>query len=175
MNIGRDTRVSPHAFFRQPDLVALGNHCSVDEFVVCTTALEAGNHVHISPHVSIIGGRKGLLRMGSFTNLAAGCRVICASDGFKGYGLIGCMIPQEFADETILAPVTIEDMANVGTGAILFPGVTLGQGCVVGAGCVVRRSVAPWAIVVGNPARVIGERPRERMLALSERIAHLAE
>ena len=55
-------------------------------------------------------------------------------------------------------PVTIEDDVWVGTEAFLGPGVTIGAGAVVGARAVVVRAVAPRAIVVGNPARVVGAR-----------------
>ena len=59
----------------------------------------------------------------------------------------------------------------IGHGAIVLPGRTIGTGAVVGAGSVVTRDVPDYAIVVGNPARVV--RPRfadaiaERMLALA--------
>jgi acetyltransferase-like isoleucine patch superfamily enzyme len=50
-------------------------------------------------------------------------------------------------------PPCLEDDVAVGVGAVVLPGVVLGQGCTVGAGAVVTRSVAPWTTVVGNPAR----------------------
>lgn len=61
----------------------------------------------------------------------------------------------------ILAPVRIEDHVFIGANAIILAGVTLGQGCVVGAGAVVGKDVPPYAIVAGNPAKVVGERPRD--------------
>ena len=61
----------------------------------------------------------------------------------------------------IKAPIVIGDMAWVATGAIILPGITIGEGAVVGAGAVVTKDVAPWTIVAGNPARVI--RQREKM------------
>ena len=51
--------------------------------------------------------------------------------------------------------VTIQDDAWIGAGAIILPGVTIRQGAVVGAGSVVTKDVPPYAIVAGNPARVI--------------------
>lgn len=56
---------------------------------------------------------------------------------------------------TTKAPVTIEDDVWVGARAILLPGVHLGKGCVIGAGAIVSRSVEPYAIVGGIPARHI--------------------
>jgi UDP-2-acetamido-3-amino-2,3-dideoxy-glucuronate N-acetyltransferase len=44
--------------------------------------------------------------------------------------------------------------ASIGANATILPGVTVGQGAMVGAGAVVTRSVPPYAVVVGNPARI---------------------
>lgn len=58
----------------------------------------------------------------------------------------------------VFAPVVIEDGADIGVGAVLLPGVTVGRGAQVGAGAVVTRSVAAFTVVAGNPARVLRER-----------------
>ena len=50
----------------------------------------------------------------------------------------------------------IQRAARVGGGSVLLPGVTIGANALVGAGSVVTRDVPPGAIVVGNPARVVG-------------------
>lgn len=52
-------------------------------------------------------------------------------------------------------PVTIEDGAWLGGGAIVCPGVTIGENCVVGAGSVVTRDLPANVLAVGNPCRVI--------------------
>lgn len=55
-------------------------------------------------------------------------------------------------------PVRIDDYAVVFAGAMIMPGVHLGEGAVVMAGAVVTKSVPAWRIVGGNPAVDIGER-----------------
>jgi phosphonate metabolism protein (transferase hexapeptide repeat family) len=55
-------------------------------------------------------------------------------------------------------PVTIGHDAWIGHGAIVLPGRTVGIGAVVAASAVVTKDVAPYAIVAGNPARVIRQR-----------------
>jgi acetyltransferase-like isoleucine patch superfamily enzyme len=60
--------------------------------------------------------------------------------------------------DLVIKPVRVEDWADIGTGAVLLPGVTVGRGAVVGAGAVVTRDVAPFAKVAGVPAKVIGWR-----------------
>jgi UDP-2-acetamido-3-amino-2,3-dideoxy-glucuronate N-acetyltransferase len=49
----------------------------------------------------------------------------------------------------------VEDFVSIGAGAIILPGVTLGEGSRIGAGAVVTRDVAPHTTVAGNPARVM--------------------
>lgn len=58
--------------------------------------------------------------------------------------------PEQFLQTSIKAN------ASIGANATILPGVTVGEGAMVGAGAVVTRTVPPHAIVVGNPARIIG-------------------
>lgn len=55
----------------------------------------------------------------------------------------------------IVGPVHIRKKAFIGIGAILLPGVTIGEGAVVAAGSVVSKSVDPHTMVAGVPARPI--------------------
>ncbi|MDD2708041.1 MAG: DapH/DapD/GlmU-related protein [Verrucomicrobiae bacterium] len=65
------------------------------------------------------------------------------------------------------APIRIEDGAWIASHAIILKGVTIGKGAVVAAGAVVVKSVAPWEVVAGNPARVVGHR-RETEIQFSQ-------
>lgn len=55
--------------------------------------------------------------------------------------------------------IRIGDDCWVGTRAVLLPGAQLGDGVIVGAGCVVDFAVPDYAVVAGNPARVVGSAP----------------
>ncbi len=56
------------------------------------------------------------------------------------------------------SPIVLEDQSWVCAGAFVAPGVTIGTGALAGAKAVVTRSVQPWEIVAGNPARFIKQR-----------------
>jgi acetyltransferase-like isoleucine patch superfamily enzyme len=59
-------------------------------------------------------------------------------------------------DDWTVSPITIKHGASIGAGAIVVAGVDVGSFATVGAGAVVTRTVADYALVVGNPARRIG-------------------
>ena len=65
-------------------------------------------------------------------------------------------------------PVSVGAYSYIAYGALILPGVSLGECCIVGAGAVVTRSVPDATIVAGNPARVL------RKLTASEQ-GHLME
>lgn len=54
-------------------------------------------------------------------------------------------------------PITIKDNAVLGARSIILYNVTIGKNTIVGAGSVVTKDVPDYAIVVGNPARIVGD------------------
>ena len=81
--------------------------------------------------------------------------VVTTNDNFMGR--------TERRHELMRGP-TIRRAARVGGGAVLCPGVEIGEEAFVGAGAVVTKDVPPRALVVGNPARVLREVPDEELL-----------
>jgi acetyltransferase-like isoleucine patch superfamily enzyme len=59
--------------------------------------------------------------------------------------------------------ILIKEGASIGANATILPGLTLGEHCMIGAGSVVTKDVPPYAVVVGNPAKVVKylEKPRD--------------
>jgi acetyltransferase-like isoleucine patch superfamily enzyme/dTDP-4-dehydrorhamnose 3,5-epimerase-like enzyme len=49
----------------------------------------------------------------------------------------------------------VKEGASIGANATILPGVTIGRGAMVGAGAVIIESVPPYAVVAGNPARIV--------------------
>ncbi|MCV2873765.1 acyltransferase [Defluviimonas sp. WL0050] len=67
----------------------------------------------------------------------------------------GSPVTEQAMDE---ADITIGRDVWLGYGAVVLAGVTIGEYAIVGAGAVVRRDVPAFAIVAGNPAKVVGQR-----------------
>ena len=81
--------------------------------------------------------------------------VVTTNDDFMGR--------TERRHELVKGP-TIRRRARVGGGAVLCPGVEIGEEAFVGAGAVVTKDVPPRVVVVGNPARVLRDVPDEELL-----------
>lgn len=167
---GEDVFIAADAVIKRPELVSVGSHVAIDSFCYITTAMEIGDYVHIATMVSIIGGKNGLCVVGDFAGIAAGSRIICGTDDYLGSGLTGPTVPEEYHADLIFAPVILEKYAILGTNVVVHPGVTIGEGAAVGSCSLVTRSLAPWQVYMGVPARPTRDRPREKMLALAARL-----
>ncbi|MBB1303739.1 N-acetyltransferase [Pseudoalteromonas sp. SR44-8] len=60
---------------------------------------------------------------------------------------------QQYPDR--FSKIVIKAGASIGANATILPGITLGINCMVGAGAVVTKNVPDYAVVVGNPAKII--------------------
>jgi len=63
---------------------------------------------------------------------------------------------KRYSNREWLLPTLVKQGASLGAGAILLPGIIVGEFSMIGAGAVVTRDVPPYALVVGNPAHVVG-------------------
>jgi acetyltransferase-like isoleucine patch superfamily enzyme len=81
--------------------------------------------------------------------------VVTTNDNFMGR--------TERRHELVKGP-TIRRGARIGGGAILLPGIEIGEEAFVGAGAVVTKDVEPRMLVVGNPARVLKPVPEDELL-----------
>jgi acetyltransferase-like isoleucine patch superfamily enzyme len=64
--------------------------------------------------------------------------------------------------------ITIEDDVWLGANAVVVDGVTIGQGSIIGAGSVVTRSIPPYSIAVGSPAKPIKSRQEQNITSAQE-------
>jgi acetyltransferase-like isoleucine patch superfamily enzyme len=108
--------------------------------------VKIGANCHINHDVFLLG-RVGIT-LGDNVVLSARCMLLDA--GLESRSMA------HFQDHAhVDAPITIENGAWIGAGAIILPGVTIGEHSIVGAGSVVRKDVPPRTVVAGNPARII--------------------
>lgn len=112
--------------------------------------LEIGDNSWIGQQCFIHSG--GGVVIGRGVGIGPGARILSSSHRDDGPDLV------IMAGELVFAPVLIEDGCDIGAGATILPGVTIGRGSQIGAGAVVARSIPPFSVAAGVPARVIRKR-----------------
>jgi acetyltransferase-like isoleucine patch superfamily enzyme len=134
--------------------------------------IELGNNIYIGHQTILKGYYKGAFLIGDGTWIGQQCFFHSAGNIQIGKNVgIGPgvkIITSAHFEEGIEIPVMhshleykgviIEDDADIGTGSIILPGITIGKGAIVGAGAVVTSDVAPYDVVAGVPARKIRSR-----------------
>jgi len=153
---GHGLRVEPGVGFKHPETFEVGDGVFIGSQVFIQGRFdgrcEIGDYVWIGPQ-SYFDARD--LVLGDHVGWGPGARVL---------GSAHTGIPVEvpvIETDLVIKPVRIKSWADIGTGAVLLPGVTVGQGAIVGAGAVVTHDVPAFAKVAGVPARVIGWRKDE--------------
>jgi acetyltransferase-like isoleucine patch superfamily enzyme len=172
MIIGKDVVIDPMTRFTRPELVQIGNHVAIDWGFYCTTALTIGDYVHVSPHVAVIGGGQTALTVEDFCFVSVGARIVCASEQFYGEGLIGPIIPDEYKDVQIVAPVTLRRFSGVCANSTVLPGVEMAEGSILGANSLLKTNTEPWTIYAGSPARPIKSRRKHKMYEYAGKLGY---
>jgi acetyltransferase-like isoleucine patch superfamily enzyme len=164
---GDDVRVHHSVVIVQPENLILANHTRIDPFCIisATGTIRIGQHVHISGHCSLLG--EAGIEIEDFASISHGVKIFTAAD-IHGAHLVGPTVPDSYR-KVLKAPVRVKRHAAITVGAVLMPGVTVGEGAVVGPMSFVRRNVPEWTVWVGVPARRIAIRPRNA-LELGEKL-----
>ena len=119
----------------------IGKNCNIGQNVFVAAKVKIGNNVKVQNNVSLYQG------------------VVCEDDVFLGPSMVFTNVinPRSFVSrKSEYKPTLVKKGASIGANATILCGVTVGAYAMVGAGTVVIRSIADYALVVGNPARQIG-------------------
>ncbi len=144
--IGEGTRVWHGAQIRER--ARLGEGCIVGKNAYIDFEVVIGNHVKIQNNASLYHGLT--VEDGVFI----GPHAIFTNDLLpRAINPDGSL---KSASDWVVGRTLVRRGASIGAGAVIVTGVTIGEWALCGAGAVVTRDVPAHAIVVGNPARVIG-------------------
>jgi acetyltransferase-like isoleucine patch superfamily enzyme len=106
-------------------------------------------------HVGTFIDSRGGVYIGEGSGLANNCMIITSTHRYRNAKRI------PFDNVVDLKPVIIREFVWVGWDVTIMAGVEIGEGAIIGGGSVVTKNVPPLAIMIGNPAEVIGYRSKE--------------
>jgi acetyltransferase-like isoleucine patch superfamily enzyme len=175
--LGTNADIQPTAHFEYASKISIGNHCRVARQAVIRANTDDNRGILLGDKVSIqentlVSANRGHVAIGDNSWLGPNS-VICGNGGVDigehvmvashcvintvSHNFANIEIPMN-CQGTNCDPVTIEDDVWIGTGAIILQGVRIGRGSIIGAGAVVTKSIPPFSIALGVPARITASR-----------------
>ena len=137
--IGAGTRI--WHFSHIMERCTIGERCNIGQNVLVSPDVVLGNNVKIQNNVSVYTG------------------VVCEDDVFLGPSMVFTNVinPRSAVNRRdAYLETRVRKGATIGANATILCGIEIGTYAFIGAGAVVTRDVAPYALVVGNPARQTG-------------------
>jgi acetyltransferase-like isoleucine patch superfamily enzyme len=126
-----------------------------------TLGWSVGNHTYGTPH--FFEERMAKFVIGNYCSIASGVKIALGNHRtdtfttypFKAFGKYWQNVPRDIDDHSSKGDVIIGSDVWIGTDVFIGSGITIGSGAVLGAKSVIVKDVPPYAIVAGNPGRII--------------------
>lgn len=149
--------------YRNKKFAHIGSNCffkSIHSQFANTENISMGDNVYIGKNANFDG--TGGIEIGNGVVIAPHVTLYTRTHYYDGPLLEA--LP--FDDKMICSPIVIGDYVWIASDVTILPGVTIGTGAVVGAGAVVSKDIPDYAVAVGNPAKAVKFRDRERFETL---------
>jgi acetyltransferase-like isoleucine patch superfamily enzyme len=160
-SIGNNVKIKKNVGIFFTENVSIGNNVRIDDFTIIVASgsdVIIGNNVHIAANCYIAGSDG--FEMKDFSGLAPGVMIFSGSDDYSGKKLTNPTIPKKYTGG-ICGKVTLEKHVIIGAGTVILPKIIIGEGSSVGAMSLVTKSLPPWGIYFGTPAKKLRERSKE--------------
>ncbi len=171
LRIGRGTIVGSQAIVYRGSVI--GRECYIADQAVVRERCRLGTGVVIGQRCTV----ENDCQIGDYTKLQTAV-YLTATSTVEDNVFIAPMVTttndpyvarNKSRQDTMQGPI-IHRAARIGGGAVLLPGIHIGQEALVAAGAVVTRDVPPYRLVMGVPARVVRQVPEEQWLFLPDGI-----
>lgn len=161
--VGENVGISKSCEIVGQENIEIGDDVRIDAFcvIVATGPVRLGSFIHIAAGC-LLSGAAGI-EMDDFSGLSSGVKLYSASDDYTGRHLTNPMVPGEYTGVK-RGKITLGRHAIVGSGAVILPGVQMGEGTALGALSLASKNIEPWSIYSGVPAKRIAARSN-RLLA----------
>ena len=156
-SFGKNVFISRKASIYSPKTISIGNNVRIDDFCILSGNIDIGSNIHISAYCALYGSKGIFIK--DFSGMSPRCIVFSASDDFGGDFLIGPVHPPQFTN-VCGGPVIINSYVQLGANTTVMPNLEIGEGAVTGVFTLVRKSLPPWTINIGIPAKKLRDRSK---------------
>ncbi|MEJ0104613.1 MAG: CatB-related O-acetyltransferase [Bacteroidota bacterium] len=121
--------------------------------------IKIGNHTYGDLHIISYGEENEGLEIGHYVSIANKVQFLLGGNHyykrFTTYPFINKFVDADYVETWSKGKIIIGDDVWIGTEAFILPGVNIGKGAIIGARAVVSQDIPPYAVVTGNPARIV--------------------
>lgn len=164
-SFGKNVLISKKISIYGAENIEIGNNVRIDDFCILSGKISIGNYVHISAFCALYG--KNGIEIGNYCGCSARCTLYSASDDFSGEHMISPLVPEKYTNIQG-GLIQIKNFVQLGSNSIVMPNVTLEEGAATGALSFINKSLEPWTIYAGTPAKKIKERSKN-IIKLAEK------
>lgn len=157
---GKNVLIGRHTVLYSPNTLVIGDNVRIDDFTIVSGKVTLHSYIHISQFCGLYGGDEGI-ELEDFSGLSSKCTIYAVSDDYSGMSMTNPMVPAKYKPGSINKAVHIGRHAIIGCNSVILPGVDVPEGAAVGSLSLVTRSLEPWSINTGIPARKKSDRHKE--------------
>jgi dTDP-4-amino-4,6-dideoxy-D-glucose acyltransferase len=164
-SLGSNVLISRKASFYGVSRISIGNNVRIDDFCVLSAGsggIEIGDYVHIALYSSLQG--EGRIVLSDFVGISSRVSVYSSNDDYSGEFMSNPTLPAKYT-RVRHGEVILHKHVLIGSGAVLLPGIIVGEGAVIGALSLVNNNCEEFFIYKGNPAQKLLRRSK-RLLEL---------
>ncbi len=164
--LGHNVQIAKNCTIIGLENIEIGNNVRIDGYCSIIAAgsgwIKLGSYIHLGGY-SLLSAGDGI-HMDDFSGLSQGVRIYSRTDDYSGKYLTNPTVPEKYKG-TIGGTVTLGRHVIIGSGCVILPKVSIGEGSSVGALSLVTKSLDPWGVYIGCPAKRLKDRSK-RLLEL---------
>lgn len=164
--LGQNVQIAKNCIIIGLENIEIGNKVRIDGYCSIFAAgsgwLKIGSYIHIGGYCLLSAGDG--IHMEDFSGLSQGVRIYSRTDDYSGKYLTNPTVPEKYTGIT-RGTVTLSRHVIIGSGSVILPKVSIGEGTSVGALSLVNKSLEPWGVFFGCPAKRVNDRSK-RLLEL---------
>lgn len=169
-DFGEKVKISKKASIYNPEKMIIGDNVRIDDFCILSGEIILGSHIHIAAGVYLFGAYG--IEIDNFSAISSKSTIYSATDNYDGSCFTSPQFDCKYRD-VIGKKVHLEKHVILGASVTVLPGLVIGEGAAVGASSLILKSLEPWGIYAGVPAKRVKDRKKDLLELEKKFVAEL--